>query len=151
MFCFQSVFNNLFIQKSLCFLFDYKLNISVCPLKVPKKNKSTTEHGLRRTVKSKKGDLGRMLLSQVLSVGTAYLRWAIWPKWPIWPKRSIWPTWPNMTHVTSTLAGENHYCCDSLWCQLWVFTPRISQNCSLALVTCNKKCTTTTVPYILLS
>ena len=151
MFCFQSVFNNPFIQKSLCFLFDYKLNISVCPLKVPKKNKSTTEHGLRRTVKSKKGDLGRMLLSQVLSVGTAYLRWAIWPKRPIWP---IWPTWPNMTHmahVTSTLAGESHYCCDSLWRQLWVFTPRISQNCSLALVTCNKKCTTTTVPYILLS
>ena len=37
MFCFQSVFNNPFIQKSLCFLFDYKLNISVCPLKVPKR------------------------------------------------------------------------------------------------------------------
>ena len=34
MLCFQSVFNNTYImlpKKSLCFLFDYKLNISVCP------------------------------------------------------------------------------------------------------------------------
>ena len=55
MFCFQSVFNNPFIQKSLCFLFDYKLNISVCPLKVPKKNKSTTEHGQKDGQEQKRG------------------------------------------------------------------------------------------------
>ena len=52
--------------------------------------------------------------------------WPTWPIWPIWPTWPIWPSMSHMTHATGTLAGESHYCCDSLWRQLWAFTPRIS-------------------------
>ena len=49
MFCVRSVFNNTFIllpKKSLFFLFDYTLNISVCPLKVPKKKKTKQQQNM---------------------------------------------------------------------------------------------------------
>ena len=58
MFCFQSVFNNPFIQKSLCFLFDYKLNISVCPLKVPKKKQINNRTWAKKDGQEQKRESG---------------------------------------------------------------------------------------------